>query len=146
MEHADDPVDVLVKAKNRLHKNGQLFVSVPNALSLHRLVGAKRGIIKSPYDLGERDLAAGHKRVYDEDALAMTIGKAGLKIVKRLPIIAKPFPDAEMEDLNEEHLEMLQDLAVHRSSLDSQISYICQKVNGESPMSWPRRVFERELD
>ena len=39
LEDVEDPVKVLAKATTWLSKNGQIIIVVPNALSLHRIIG-----------------------------------------------------------------------------------------------------------
>ena len=92
--------------------NGDLYVSVPNAGSLHRVVGVKRGVIKSVYDLGPRDKKAGHRKVFDVVQLGRLLDDHHFKVTARLPVLVKPFPDSSMEDLTGHHLDQLADMAV----------------------------------
>ena len=42
-----------------------LAIVVPNARSLHRLIGERAGLIDDLYRLSEHDLAVGHRRYFD---------------------------------------------------------------------------------
>lgn len=81
LEHLEFPVESLQRVGGWLNKGGVLIVGVPNALSFHRLLGQKMGLLPTPYDLNERDITLGHYRVYDQDSLRMDAEKAGLKVV-----------------------------------------------------------------
>jgi len=80
LEHVDDPVHLMRHKFTRwIKSDGVIFVTVPNAKSLHRLVGKQMGLLKSEYDLNQSDINAGHQRVYDIDHLLADILAAGLK-------------------------------------------------------------------
>jgi len=80
LEHVEDPVKVLAKAKTWLSKNGQIIIVVPNALSLHRRIGRVIGLLKREEDLSESDKLLGHKRVYSKKSLFRDIELSGLRI------------------------------------------------------------------
>ena len=82
LEHVNDPVE-LMKAKfsNWLMNDGIIFVTVPNAKSLHRLIGKEMELLKCEYDLNNSDREGGHQRVYDISILKDHIEKAGFEIV-----------------------------------------------------------------
>jgi SAM-dependent methyltransferase len=81
LEHLEFPVNALSRIGQWLSPGGVLMVGVPNALSFHRLIGQKMGMLQSPYHLNERDVTLGHYRVYDLDTLRADAEKAGLKVV-----------------------------------------------------------------
>ena len=81
LEHLDEPVKLLIKSNNWLENNGRLLVAVPNANSLHRLIGVKLGLLKSEESLNEQDIILGHKRVYTPDLLKQHITEAGFNII-----------------------------------------------------------------
>jgi len=83
LEHVKDPVLVLEKYKGFLSENGKIIITVPNAMSFHRLAGVKMGLLNSIYELNDTDRNVGHLRVYDFDKLAADIEKSGLKILQR---------------------------------------------------------------
>lgn len=83
LEHVDDPVQLLNKIKNWVKpKTGKIIIIVPNAGSIHRLVGVKMGFLSTPFDLNERDKLVGHQRVYDIDSLRDDVQSSGLFVEK----------------------------------------------------------------
>ena len=51
LEHVDNPIDIMIRAKEWLSDNGVMILGVPNALSIHRLVAVKMGLLKAPNEL-----------------------------------------------------------------------------------------------
>jgi len=64
LEHLDEPVELLRRSKEWLADKGHLLIAVPNANSLHRLIGVKLGMLSKKDELNEQDIILGHKRVY----------------------------------------------------------------------------------
>lgn len=83
LEHVDNPTYILSKFKNNLKYDGKIMITVPNAMSLHRIAAVKMGLLTSVYDLNETDLRIGHKRVYDFERLKLDIESSGLRISNR---------------------------------------------------------------
>lgn len=77
LEHLEDPVKILKKIKNWMHETSVLIVGVPNAKSFHRLAAVKMGLLKSEYQLNDRDIALGHKRIYDSEILKTHVFESG---------------------------------------------------------------------
>lgn len=98
LEHIEKPVKVLKKVTEFLKPNGIFVVGVPNAKSIHRLVGVKMGSIKSIYELNERDHQLGHYRVYDFDTLENDVTKAGFKLIDKMGVFFKPLANRQIEE------------------------------------------------
>ena len=82
LEHVDDPIKIMtIKFNEWLSNDGIALITVPNARSIHRLIGKDMGIIKNEYELNESDIKAGHKRVYDIETLKKQINVSGLDII-----------------------------------------------------------------
>jgi len=96
LEHVEDPGDLLRRAAGWLGPHGRLVVGVPNALSIHRLAAVKMGLLTSPYELNERDLRVGHRRVYDPAQLKSEIEQAGLQIIHSGGVLLKPLAYHQM--------------------------------------------------
>lgn len=107
LEHVNDPILFLKRAKDFLNPDGEVIIFVPNALSLNRRIGKAMGLIKSYYDLSERDLAVGHKRFYDKDKLRNHIMRSGLKIDEMGGVLLKPLSNSQMESWNLDIIEAL---------------------------------------
>lgn len=97
LEHLDDPVQALKRARQWLHPDGYIVIQVPNALSLNRRIGQKMGLITNCYELASRDIEVGHKRFYDLELLKKDIVASGLKIESTGSVFLKPFSHPQME-------------------------------------------------
>jgi trans-aconitate methyltransferase len=96
LEHVEDPVGTLARATQWLEAEGVIHVVVPNADSLHRLVGVEMGIIDSRTELSASDVRIGHRRVYDLDHLLRDIRAAGLEPVHWQGIFLKVVSNQQM--------------------------------------------------
>ena len=106
LEHVDRPVEILNLAKKWLEDDGVILLGVPNALSFHRLAAVKMGLLKTPYELNERDFQVGHQRVYCSDTLLDDIQKTGLKVHKIGGIFFKPLSNNQIDShWNEEMIK-----------------------------------------
>ena len=63
-----------------LAPGGVAAIAVPNARSLHRLVGQRAGLLDDLYRLSEHDLALGHRRYFDRERLVALVEGAGLRV------------------------------------------------------------------
>ena len=102
LEHVDDPVNILSVAKQFLHSDGVVIVVVPNANSIHRIVGQYMGLLKSRTDLSEQDLHDGHRRTYTMESLIADFYRAGLKVTTTGGVLLKPLPASQMSGLSTE--------------------------------------------
>lgn len=96
LEHVDDPVNFLMEASVLLRPKGSIHITVPNAMSFHRLLGVRMGLIKRPYELNEHDYSVGHKRVYDFSNLDRDIYDANLFVAETDGIMFKPFSNSQL--------------------------------------------------
>jgi 2-polyprenyl-3-methyl-5-hydroxy-6-metoxy-1,4-benzoquinol methylase len=99
LEHVDNPLSIIKKYSNFLKKNGFIFIAVPNAKSLHRLIGYKAGILNNLYGLSEHDKELGHKRYFDKESLIKLLFEVNLKIVNIEGIFLKPFSTSQLKSL-----------------------------------------------
>lgn len=99
LEHVDDPLFIISKYKNYLSPNGKIHIAVPNAKSLHRLIGYYAGLLDDIYQLSEYDLMLGHKRYYDIDTIKHDILSSGLQINKIIGLMLKPITNEQMRVL-----------------------------------------------
>jgi SAM-dependent methyltransferase len=79
LEHVTDPAALLRRYAGFLAPGGVVAIAVPNARSLHRLVGQRAGLLDDLYRLSEHDLALGHRRYFDLDSLRGLVREAGLR-------------------------------------------------------------------
>ena len=71
---------LLKHVKKFMTDDGIILITVPNANSIHRLVGVEMNLLKSKYELNQSDLKVGHKRVYDFEGLERDVNGASLSI------------------------------------------------------------------
>jgi len=100
LEHVNEPTFLLSKYKNYLSSNGVIHIAVPNAKSLHRLIGFYAGLLDNLYKLSEHDLMLGHQRYYDLEKLTKDVVDTGLKIIEIKGLMLKPITFDQMKILN----------------------------------------------
>ncbi len=99
LEHVDDPLSIINRYLHFLKSDGSIFIAVPNAKSLHRLIGHEAGMLDNLYRLSKYDLALGHKRYFDIESLIKLILQSGLKVVNVEGILLKPFSTSQLKSL-----------------------------------------------
>lgn len=97
LEHLDDPVAILRRSQQWLAIGGKVLIAVPNANSLHRLVGVKMGILPCKDALNEQDRLLGHQRVYTPELLKQHVREAGYKVNHFGGIMVKPISNRQIE-------------------------------------------------
>lgn len=105
LEHIDSPVELLKRSKAWLKQGGIIIICVPNANSLHRMLGVEMGLLKDVHELNDSDRKVGHKRVYDFASLYSDIRGAGLVVAEERGVYLKPFSNAQMEKLPDSQVE-----------------------------------------
>jgi SAM-dependent methyltransferase len=91
-----EPEALLQAALHWLRPGGHLLVSVPNALSFHRLLAVQMGLIEAPEALSERNRLLGQPRVYQPADLRALVASLGLAEVALEGYLFKPFTHAQM--------------------------------------------------
>ena len=99
LEHIEHPLKLLQKIKTWKSERGRLIIGVPNAKSFHRLAAVKMGILKSEYELNNRDIELGHYRVYDFRSLEKYCVDAGYKILFKGGVFLKFLSNAQIEKI-----------------------------------------------
>lgn len=102
LEHVDDPVSVLSVAKKLISSDGVVIAVVPNANSIHRIVGQYMGLLKSRTDLSEQDIHDGHRRTYTMESLIADFHRAGLVVTTTGGVLLKPLPASQMSGFSAE--------------------------------------------
>ena len=104
MEHIEDPILVLQKAREWLSAKGVIIIHVPNALSLNRQLGLAMGLIQDLKELGEKDISPelGHRRFYDYWTLKKDVEEAGLKVHCSGGVFVKLFSNTQMQRIADE--------------------------------------------
>lgn len=99
LEHVDDPLSVLRRYAGFLKPGGVAVIVVPNARSLHRLLGHVAGLLPDMYRLSEHDRALGHKRYFDLASLTALVQEAGLRPARSEGVFLKCLTTAQLRSL-----------------------------------------------
>jgi len=97
LEHVEDPVEILRRARSWLAPAGVICSAVPNSRSLHRQAAVIMGMLESEDSLNPTDLHHGHRRVYNPESLRADFLAAGLSIRHCGGYWIKPLANAQME-------------------------------------------------
>ncbi len=100
LEHVDDPLEVLRHFRKFMKKSGRLFVAVPNAMSLHRRIGNKAGVLDDMMALGGGDIQLGHQRLYTVESLTADLESCGYKVKRKEGLFLKPLTTGQMVSLD----------------------------------------------
>lgn len=128
LEHIENPVELLKQIYSWLSDDGVLIIGVPNAKSFHRLAAVEMGILKSEYELNQRDIDLGHYRVYDFDELKNQVLSANFSIVQEGGIFIKFLSNQQIENyLNEEIINAYFNLATNFYFNSAEIYLVLKK-------------------
>jgi len=100
LEHVDNPLEIVSRFAKFLKPHGMICAAVPNALSLHRVLGVRAGLLHDPYALSEWDKQLGHKRYFDRESFLALFRQPGMTITKEAGLTLKPFATSQMNALN----------------------------------------------
>ena len=96
LEHVNDPGVVLTRMRRYLAPGGRMFAAVPNARSLHRLLGQQSGLLPDLYKLSDADLSLGHQRYFDVESLTALVERCGYRIERVEGLLLKPFTTRQL--------------------------------------------------
>lgn len=135
LEHLESPISAILKAFFVLRPGGRLFITVPNAESLHRRHGLASGFIGAIDELSEQDYLVGHHRYYTSTTLVELLRE--IPFIRRVfeGIIIKPYPNSEMEKLDRRDINILYELGsvgdryerAAKSRLCAELFVMCEK-------------------
>ena len=100
LEHVDDPGLILRRFRAFLKPAGILFAAVPNARSLHRLLGHSAGLLTDLYALSQYDRELGHKRYFDNDSISRLVEDSGYAILDKVGLVLKPLTTSQLQQLS----------------------------------------------
>jgi 2-polyprenyl-3-methyl-5-hydroxy-6-metoxy-1,4-benzoquinol methylase len=97
LEHVEDPVAILTRARGWLADGGRICAAVPNARSIHRQAAVMMGLLPDEHALGESDHLNGHRRVFDPELLRGVVRGAGLHVHHMGGYWLKPLSNGQIE-------------------------------------------------
>lgn len=97
LEHVDEPVDILARAREWLAPEGRILAAVPNARSVHRQAAVIMGLLPFEEALNEADHRHGHRRVYNPETFRRDFLQAGLRVEVFGGYWLKPLSNAQIE-------------------------------------------------
>jgi 2-polyprenyl-3-methyl-5-hydroxy-6-metoxy-1,4-benzoquinol methylase len=130
LEHVYKPENVILKTYDLLNTGGRLFVSVPNANSLHRQIAQNMGLIKSVNDFSEKDKHHGHRKIFDLHSLnQLFTNYGGLGVIAEGGYYLKPFTDSMINNMaSDELLKGLMDTGEAYPEISVEIYIILEKT------------------
>jgi 2-polyprenyl-3-methyl-5-hydroxy-6-metoxy-1,4-benzoquinol methylase len=97
LEHVDDPVAIVKRAKDWLRPAGRMFAAVPNSRSIHRQAAVAMGLLARESALNDLDVHHGHQRVFDPESFRTVFTEAGLRIEAFGGYWLKPLSNRQLE-------------------------------------------------
>lgn len=129
LEHVVQPVQILKQYSQYLAPEGRIIITIPNALSLHRLAAVDMGLLKTPYQLSPRDHHIGHQRVYDRNLMEKDIKKSGLSIMSIDGYWLKPLNNKQIEDQwTPKQIEAYMRLGHQYPEYCAELIFVCTKT------------------
>lgn len=129
LEHVEDPVALLRRASSWLAAEGHLIITVPNAFSLHRMLGVEMKLLKDVHELNAADHQVGHRRLYDSFSLEKDVLAAHLRIIEKKGVFLKLFNNAQLETLTSDQIEGLYKLGFQFPENAAELLFICGHVS-----------------
>jgi SAM-dependent methyltransferase len=99
LEHVDDPEFLVRRYARFLKPGGSLFVTVPNAESMHRRIGIAAGLMADLFALGEGDRLLGHQQLFSVATLTDLMKRCGYEVVATEGLFFKPFTTGQIQRL-----------------------------------------------
>ncbi len=99
LEHMADPHALLKLFSSWLAPEGRILLVVPNATSIHRLIGKQMGLLREVTDLNDGDRKLGHHRVYTAGTIRQHIEESGLRVELLQGVTFKALSNAQLAQM-----------------------------------------------
>ncbi len=100
LHEVENPHQLLQSIARVCRKNDTVvYLSVPNAFSLHRLLAKKMGIITDVHQLSDTNQKLQQHNVFDVDSLKNLVESEGFKVISSGSILLKPFTHSQMQKI-----------------------------------------------
>lgn len=113
-------------------KDTMVHINVPNANSMHRLLGMEMGLLDDVHDMSGNNVDFQQNNVFDSDNLRKMIEDNGFVVVEEGSFFVKPFSHKQMyamvekEIINETVLDGLYKLGDYMPDFGSEIYVNCR--------------------
>ncbi len=104
LHEVEQPLAILNGIRQLCSSETRVLLNVPNANSLHRLLGLRSGYIADTHVMTERNQAYQQHRVFDCASFAALLGQAGFAVDEMGSFFVKPFTHQQMEACLEHHI------------------------------------------
>ncbi len=100
LEHVDDPAVILERFRKMLMPGGRIFVGVPSASSLHRLLAVEAGLLGDLRAMSDTDRRFGHKRFFTHDDWMALFQNLRMRVIRAEGLYLKPFSTGQLQNLD----------------------------------------------
>jgi ribosomal protein S18 acetylase RimI-like enzyme len=97
LEHLERPIQSLKHLRDHMNQDSRLFVLVPNAFALSRIIAVKMGLLADELEILESEKVQGHLRNYDSSTLKAHVEEAGFEIIDSGGVLLKPLANFQMD-------------------------------------------------
>ena len=131
LEHVDDPLAILRKARSWLAPSGRLLLAVPNANALSRQIAVQMGWVEFNAAVTPAEAQHGHRRTYSMDTLLSQVRKAGLQVVARGGVVVKALANFQFDKaiaegiVDEAYLDACNELGKTYPDLCASLYVVC---------------------
>ena len=99
LHEVEEPKKLLSAIKKKCDKNTIVHINVPNAKSMHRLLGMTMKILKDCHDSSDANIAFQQNTVFDISMLKRMVDDEGFSVLEEGSYFIKPFSHAQMHEL-----------------------------------------------
>lgn len=136
LHEVESPEKLLQAMAGCANENTVIHINVPNANSMHRLLGRAMGILSNIHDKSESNMDFQQNNIFDIDTLKKIVHENGFEVFESGSFFVKPFSHAQMYDMmqkgiiDDKVLDGLYSLGKDMPDFGSEIFVNC-KVKGE---------------
>lgn len=132
LHEVEEPTSLLKAIAHVCRKDTIVHINVPNANSMHRLLGKEMGILRNVTDMTQNNIDFQQNNVFDKISLCGLIERNGFQILEEGSYFIKPFSHKQMElmlekkIIDEEVLDGLYRIGKYMPEFASEIYVNCK--------------------
>ena len=134
LHEVEKPGSLIKAIENTCNSDTIVHVNVPNAYSLHRLLGKEMGILDDVHEMSENNIDFQQNNVFDKYSLEKIVNENGLEVIESGGYFMKPFSHKQMNEMmqkkviDEKVLDGLYELGKCMPEFCSEIYVNCKKI------------------